>query len=140
MTLLLPGTATAASSARLPSEETALARSAGAGPVRVWVLAMVLAGWAGWLVVVGFLDLLHAHDLPHAVLAAQEQMIAPALIGVVVVVFLVERLWPAVPAGAAGPGSSGGCGLPRVVRAGGAVHHLVEHRVSRSWSRVTPIS
>jgi sterol desaturase/sphingolipid hydroxylase (fatty acid hydroxylase superfamily) len=65
----------------------------------VWVLAMVLAGWAAWLVVVGFLDLLHAHDLPHAVLAAQGQMIAPALIGVVVVVFLVERLWPAVPRG-----------------------------------------
>jgi sterol desaturase/sphingolipid hydroxylase (fatty acid hydroxylase superfamily) len=52
---------------------------------------------AGWLVVVGALDLLRAHVLSHALVVAQERMIGPALIAVVIVVFAVERRWPAVP-------------------------------------------
>jgi sterol desaturase/sphingolipid hydroxylase (fatty acid hydroxylase superfamily) len=51
---------------------------------------------AGWLVAVGARDLLHAHDLPHAVLAAQGEMVGPVLIAVVMVLFLAERRWPAV--------------------------------------------
>ena len=60
---------------------------------------------------------------------AQGQMIAPALIGVVVVVFLAERLLAGRAPGPPGPAAPGGRRLPGVVRAGGAVRHLVEHRL-----------
>jgi sterol desaturase/sphingolipid hydroxylase (fatty acid hydroxylase superfamily) len=66
-------------------------------PVRVWALAILVTGVAGWLVAVGALTLLRAHDLSHALLVSQGQMIGPAVLAVVTVVFLAERLWPVVP-------------------------------------------
>jgi sterol desaturase/sphingolipid hydroxylase (fatty acid hydroxylase superfamily) len=59
-------------------------------------LALGVTAIAGLLVVVGALDLLQAHDLPHAVMVAQVRMVGPALMVVVVLVFVAERRWPAV--------------------------------------------
>jgi sterol desaturase/sphingolipid hydroxylase (fatty acid hydroxylase superfamily) len=60
-------------------------------------LAIGVTALAAWLVVVGLLDLVRAHDLSHAVMVAQEQMVGPALVAMVIAVFVAERRWPAVP-------------------------------------------
>ncbi len=97
MALLLSGTSTAANATTLVPDGTGPARSLRSAPFRVWVLALGVTLVAGWLVVVGTVDLLRARDVSHAVMAAQGRMIGPALITVVLVVFLAERRWPAVP-------------------------------------------
>jgi len=51
---------------------------------------------AGGLAVVGLRALSSGHELAGALWAAQGQTIGPVLIGVVVVVFVAERQWPAV--------------------------------------------
>ncbi len=94
---LLADTSTAERAAGLAPPAKGPARSATGGSLRVWVQAVGVTLVAGWLVVVGVLDLQRAHDLSHAVLHAQKQMIGPALIAVVMVVFVAERCWPAVP-------------------------------------------
>jgi sterol desaturase/sphingolipid hydroxylase (fatty acid hydroxylase superfamily) len=94
--LLLSGTSGAESAAAVAPDGTGPARSVRSIPFRVWVLALSVSLVAGWFAVVGALELLRAHDLSHAVWVAQERMIGPALIAVVIVVFLVERRWPAV--------------------------------------------
>lgn len=82
---------------------TRLPRAAGVrparytGPPRAWFAVVVVASAAVWLAAVGTDVLWRDGALPGALLGAQRQMVGPALVGVVVVVFLAERLWPAVP-------------------------------------------
>ncbi len=67
------------------------------GPPRAWFAVLLVASAAVWLGVVGTDVLWRDGFLPAALLSAQRQMVGPALVAVVVVVFLAERLWPAVP-------------------------------------------
>jgi sterol desaturase/sphingolipid hydroxylase (fatty acid hydroxylase superfamily) len=67
------------------------------GPPRAWFAVLVVASAAVWLALVGTDVLWRDGILPGALLSAQRQMVGPALVAVIVVVFLAERLWPAVP-------------------------------------------
>ena len=66
-------------------------------PPRAWFAVLAVAAAAGWLAVIGIEALARGGDLPGVLLRAQRLMVGPALVAVVVVVFLAERLWPAVP-------------------------------------------
>ncbi len=67
------------------------------GPWRAWLVVLVVASAGAWLAAVGFDALWRGGLLPGALVSAQGQMVGPALLGVVTVIFLAERLWPAVP-------------------------------------------
>jgi len=56
-----------------------------------------VAGVVAWLGQVGTSTLLGAGDLSSALATAQGRTVGPALVVVVAVLFLAERLWPAVP-------------------------------------------
>ena len=61
-----------------------------------WLGVLVVAAAAVWFSITGVQDLSHSGDLWHALAAARGQMVGPALVAVVAVLFLAERLWPAV--------------------------------------------
>jgi sterol desaturase/sphingolipid hydroxylase (fatty acid hydroxylase superfamily) len=61
----------------------------------VWILALALTGLAAWLVVTGW-EALSGPGFSQALASGQAQMIGPALIAVVVIVFIAELRWPAV--------------------------------------------
>ena len=62
----------------------------------VWVSALGLTGAAAWLVLIGW-RALRGPGFTRALTTAQWQMVGPALVGVVALVFVIERRWPAVP-------------------------------------------
>jgi sterol desaturase/sphingolipid hydroxylase (fatty acid hydroxylase superfamily) len=80
-----------------PSDVAAFGPSVCRAPWIVWASALSLTGLALWLMLVGLLDLAHAHVLISALGSAQTRMVGPVLIGVVAAVFVAERWWPAVP-------------------------------------------
>ena len=100
MTLQLSATSTVENPARVapatPAPDLSPARRH-AVPRHVWLLAIGVASIGVWLVVVGLVTLSRSHDLSGDLVLSQEHMIGPALLGLVSVVFLIERRWPAVP-------------------------------------------
>jgi sterol desaturase/sphingolipid hydroxylase (fatty acid hydroxylase superfamily) len=62
-----------------------------------WFGVVVLASFAVWLGVIGWQALSRAGNLAAAIRGAQGQMVGPALLVVVGVLVVAERLWPAVP-------------------------------------------
>ncbi len=100
MTLQLSATSTVESPARVAPAtpaRTSPRRAVHAVPRHVWLLAIGVASIGVWLVVVGLVTLSRSHDLSGDLVLSQEHMIGPALLGLVSVVFLIERRWPAVP-------------------------------------------
>lgn len=75
----------------LPATPGGTARAAG------WLGVLAVTAGVVWLGVVGTTTLVGAGDLTAALTTAQGRTVGPALIVVVAVLFLAERLWPAVP-------------------------------------------
>jgi sterol desaturase/sphingolipid hydroxylase (fatty acid hydroxylase superfamily) len=63
----------------------------------VWSVSIALTLGAVWLLLIGGLDLLRAGVLWNSMRGAESNMVGPALLVVVGLVFLAERIWPAVP-------------------------------------------
>jgi sterol desaturase/sphingolipid hydroxylase (fatty acid hydroxylase superfamily) len=62
-----------------------------------WLVAVVVAAAGVWLMIEGFRALSGERDLPGALKSAEGILVGPALFAVVLVLFLAERRWPAVP-------------------------------------------
>jgi len=75
----------------LTLDRRATRRHAGA-----WLGCVGLTAAATWLVADGARALIRAHDLYHQLAVAQVRMTGPVLLAVVGVVFVCERIWPAV--------------------------------------------
>ena len=69
------------------------------GPARAtgWLGVLTVMAGVAWLGVVGVTTLAGSGDLTSALATAQGRTVGPALIAVVAMLFLAERLWPAVP-------------------------------------------
>jgi len=69
------------------------------GPARAtgWLGVLAVAVGVAWLGVVGATTLVGSGDLSSALATAQGRTVGPALVAVVAILFLAERLWPAVP-------------------------------------------
>ena len=64
---------------------------------RLWLGALAVAGAAAWLAYRGDRVLTPGRGVWASLKTSETQMIGPALLGIVVLVVLVERAWPAVP-------------------------------------------
>ncbi len=69
------------------------------GPTRAtgWLGVLAVAGLVGWLGAVGAQGLVDAGDLSRSLSAAEGRTVGPALIAVVALLLVAERVWPAVP-------------------------------------------
>ena len=65
--------------------------------VGAWSGVIAIAVAVGWLGFVGIRTLAGARDLTTALATAQGRTVGPALIAVVAILLVAERLWPAVP-------------------------------------------
>jgi hypothetical protein len=81
--------------------EHAPIRQGRAGRVRAkrgpWLGVLAVASAAVWLSVIGWQTLSDGGDLWHSLATDRKQMVGPALVAVVAMVFIAERIWPAVP-------------------------------------------
>jgi sterol desaturase/sphingolipid hydroxylase (fatty acid hydroxylase superfamily) len=80
---------------------TATATSTGRRPIAAarpiaWVGVLLVTSGAVWLGVLGTQALVRGGGFAHSLRVAQGQMVGPGLVGVVVAIFLAERMWPAV--------------------------------------------
>lgn len=68
-----------------------------AQPWPAWLGACGAIGLSLWLVGIGISDLARAHILVSHVRSAESTSVGPALLATVALVFVAERIWPAVP-------------------------------------------
>ncbi len=61
-----------------------------------WAGVLSIAGFSAWLAVVGASGLLASHDLWSSVATARGRAIGPAIVVMVVALFICEQRWPAV--------------------------------------------
>ena len=72
-------------------------RARRAGAPGAWCAALAITSAAVWLAYIGFEALSATGHVPGALMTAQSRMVGPALVAVILAVFLAERLWPAIP-------------------------------------------
>jgi sterol desaturase/sphingolipid hydroxylase (fatty acid hydroxylase superfamily) len=90
-------TAPAADSSASTGGTTARRKARRAGAPGAWCAALAITSAAVWLAYIGFEALLGTGNVSGALMTAQIRMVGPALVAVILAVFLAERLWPAVP-------------------------------------------